>query len=488
MTPFTVRGVPHKLRRDAWWMAADAQSGVGTSQLMHRPTKPILSIFAAVILADVMLWQASAGLGFVILVLAIAAAVHWVQPLRETRRITIACVILLAAVIPAIDVVQTLSVALSLLGLCTFTLIMIDGAYPKIARAMLRLPIVSIVLDARDTTSLFKSRPAMPSGGQILRDWFLPLTLGAVFIILAALANPIVEKWFDELLSLNTIDLPIGRIVFWIIAAFVIWPILRLHKASNQLFLQQRTKAARAGALINPRSVVRALVMFNLIFAVQTVLDLTYLIGGADLPDGMTYAAYAHRGAYPLLATALLAGIFAMIAQPMLGQGRLIRSLLLIWVAQTVLLVLSSILRLDLYVGVYGLTVLRVAAFVWMGVVAAGLCLLLWQITTRKTVGWLLVRASLLGLATLYVASLTNISGVVARHNLARDLTTLDTYYLCNMGDGALPAIVSHNQTALIKVCRGRGVSIAAPNDLREWGYRNQRLRSNIATLQENAQ
>ena len=53
--------------------------------------------------------------------------------------------------------------------------------------------------------------------------------------------------------------------------------------------------------------------MFNALFAVQTVLDLTYLWGGVALPDGMTYATYAHRGAYPLIVTALLAAGFVLV-------------------------------------------------------------------------------------------------------------------------------------------------------------------------------
>jgi hypothetical protein len=39
-----------------------------------------------------------------------------------------------------------------------------------------------------------------------------------------------------------------------------------------------------------------------------------YLWGSATLPDGLTYADYAHRGAYPLIVTALLAGWFAIVA------------------------------------------------------------------------------------------------------------------------------------------------------------------------------
>ena len=54
---------------------------------------------------------------------------------------------------------------------------------------------------------------------------------------------------------------------------------------------------------------------------------------------------------------------------------RLLRIALLAWVAQNVFLVLSSLLRLELYVAQYGLTHLRMAAAIWMVVVALGLAL-----------------------------------------------------------------------------------------------------------------
>ena len=106
----------------------------------------------------------------------------------------------------------------------------------------------------------------------------------------------------------------------------------------------------------------------------------------------MSYAAYAHRGAYPLIVTALLAAGFVLAA---LRPGSetsgdpLIRRLVYAWVAQNIVLVISSILRLDLYIGIYALTYWRIAAFVWMGLVAAGLALIIARIALGKSNEWL---------------------------------------------------------------------------------------------------
>jgi hypothetical protein len=187
-----------------------------------------------------------------------------------------------------------------------------------------------------------------------------------------------------------------------------------------------------------------------MLFALQSGLDLTYLWGGASLPHGMTYAYYAHRGAYPLIATALLAAGFVLIAMRPGGpaeQSRLIRPLVLAWIGQNILLVISSIFRLDLYVAAFSLTYLRLAAFIWMLLVATGLCLILIQIIKRKPVFWL-VAANAVSLAlVLYVCCFINAPRLVAAYNVAHSREVsgtgpwLDKDYLRSLGPEVLPVL-----------------------------------------------
>ena len=199
-----------------------------------------------------------------------------------------------------------------------------------------------------------------------------------------------------------------------------------------------------------PAAILRSLLLFNLIFAVQTGLDLTYLWGGVALPDGMSYATYAHRGAYPLIATALLAAVFVLAAMRPGSESErtpLIRALVFLWVAQNVLLVVSSVLRLGLYVEVYSLTYLRVAAFIWMGLVASGLVLIVARIALRRSNAWLIAMNLGSLTLTLYVSAFVNFAGLIASYNVAHSLEmsgqgeSLDHHYLVGLGPAALPAI-----------------------------------------------
>jgi hypothetical protein len=197
-------------------------------------------------------------------------------------------------------------------------------------------------------------------------------------------------------------------------------------------------------------AIFRALVVFNILFALQTVLDAAYLWGGVALPDGLNYAAYAHRGAYPLIVTALLAAGFVLaVLRPSSATSHdpFIRRLVYVWVAQNIVLVISSILRLDLYIGIYSLTYWRVAAFVWMGLVAAGLALIIARIALGKSNEWLL-SANLLTLSvTLYACSFINFAARIANYNVEYSFemtgqgTSLDVGYLRSLGPGALPAL-----------------------------------------------
>ncbi|HEY0435798.1 MAG TPA: DUF4153 domain-containing protein, partial [Phenylobacterium sp.] len=161
----------------------------------------------------------------------------------------------------------------------------------------------------------------------------VPVVGAMVFVWLFAIANPLIE---NAILSLSLPQPDVGRIVFWGVVAIPIWGVLRPRGLRRPLRLP-----GLHGDLdlpgVTTGSVTVSLVVFNLIFAVQNGLDVAFLWSGAPLPGHLTMAAYAHRGAYPLIATALLAGLFVLVflrpGSPT-GQARAPRFLVTAWVGQ----------------------------------------------------------------------------------------------------------------------------------------------------------
>jgi len=147
------------------------------------------------------------------------------------------------------------------------------------------------------------------------------------------------------------------------------------------------------------------LIVFNIIFAVENVLDLRYLPHSRNLPAGMTYKEYVHRGAYPLIAAALLAGAFVLVTfRPGSSTERspAARRMVYFWIAQTVLLTLSAAWRLYRYVQMSELTRLRVASGIWFALVASGLIYIVWRIVQRKSNTWLVNLNAITALLLLY--------------------------------------------------------------------------------------
>ena len=467
------------------------QSMPMTERRAPGPRAPLL-LLALVPLADLLIWQVGTPrLAFVMFAISLTAAAQLLAgPGIGRRAVCMAWGGLGIAVLPLVEEVQFLSVLFALAGLihaAGWCVAGSDAAWAQAIRAGLRLfrqGAIRIFLDLFGFGQAASERRT--SRATLARNWALPVGLGGLFVLLLLGANPVLDRWLQSFANWSPqFGLNLTRFGFWLGMGGLIWPFLRLDILRPALIGPPRSQrgVTLPEILLNPGSVLRALLTFNLIFALQTGLDLTYLWGGVSLPAGMSFATYAHRGAYPLLATALLAGGFALIAQPFLPGRPLLRGLLYVWVAQNILLVASSILRLDLYVDAYGLTRLRFAAFIWMGLVVAGLVLMVWQIARGKPVGWLFARAGLLGLGTVYICCFINVAGLIARHNLDRPDHVFDVYYLCSLGDGAIPAIAQATATTGQTICWDTALTIKAPQDLREWGYRNTRLRNSLAAM-----
>lgn len=289
--------------------------------------------------------------------------------------------------------------------------------------------------------------------------WIVPLGFCAAFVVLLSSANPLIEALVPHIDVGDIfayIDVP--RLLLWVLFACLVWPFVfeRIRPAAEGKEWSTYSLSPAAPlqslphGLLDNTAILRSLVLFNALFAVESVLDLIYLWGGVALPNSMSYASYAHRGAYPLIATALLAAAFVLIAfRPgaTASQPRIIKALLFAFVGQNIFLVLSSILRLDLYVEVYSLTYWRLAAGIWMGLVAIGLVLIVVRIVKNRSNTWLIGANAIALTATLYAASLINLPALIADYNVAHSRQIsgqgqpLDIGYLQYLGPHTIPAL-----------------------------------------------
>lgn len=410
---------------------------------------------ALVVMADRLFW-AGGGFGST---LGLFAVVWTVGALLLTRRVgpnlgsrAAALFALLMAVVLWIAP-GLLSLLLFWNALALMILLPRVGGFDHAGRWALRLVLhgfTSIVGPWQDLARLRRHVSGRAQMRRALPLLPLPLIGGALFLALFASANPLIG---DALLRIGVPEISAETVfhgVFWGMVFTLVWASLRPRR--NRIGLAAPSDAVAIELPgISVGSVQLALLTFNLLFALQNGLDLAYLWSGAALPPGMTLADYAHRGAYPLILTALLAGAFVLVAlRPGTATAAMpaIRRMVALWIAQNVFLVASTILRTIDYIEVYSLTRLRIAALIWMALVAVGLVLILWRMLRGRSAAWLINANAGAALLVLTGCSAVDLGSIAAAWNVrhAREVggkgAELDLCYLNQLGPSALVSIV----------------------------------------------
>jgi hypothetical protein len=325
----------------------------------------------------------------------------------------------------------------------------------------------------------------------------LPVAGGLLFLQLFTVANPVIAQAFAHL-SLPEFD-P-GRPIFWMVIALPVWACLRPRGLRHTL----RTPGLDGDLNlpgVTAASITVSLVVFNAVFALQNGLDVVYLWSGAGLPKGVSFADYAHQGAYPLIATALLAGLFVIVfLRPGSATAArpLVRGLVIAWVAQNVFLVASTALRTVDYIEVYSLTRMRIAALLWMALVALGLVLILWRVLRGKSSGWLINTNLLAAGLVLAGCSVIDLGSIAASWNVrhAREVggrgVAFDAGYMHQLNGAALLPLVELERRDLparlkCEVGTARQITVAElakqQSEWRTWRFRDARRLDHVRVL-----
>ncbi len=426
-------------------------------------TETLIAALALTAVSDRILFNAPVGLSLFVFALLTGGAALWLHRLLAGKmQLILAACLYGMALPPLLENISPLSIAVAFSLFAVASLTLSDGRCGALFDKGKRLAMFLLSMPVAAPVGVLGWRKASKAAGRQIISfatagvWLMPLVVGLVFLALFEQANPIIAQWLRRLDFWAIFDLLNPQRLFFLGFIFVItWPFLRPmvrklrpSKTVDQInaplagsHLPDRAQSV-ADVLFGEAAILRALLVFNLMFGMQSLLDAAYLFGGAALPDGMTYASYAHRGAYPLIVTALLAALFVLLA---LRSGsaaranRLIRQLVYLWVGQNILLVFSSILRLDLYVDAYGLTYWRIAAFMWMAMVACGLALIVWRIVADKSTEWLVGSNLTIAATVLYAACFVNFAAIIATYNTAHGIK--DYLYLASLGPQAIPAL-----------------------------------------------
>jgi hypothetical protein len=268
--------------------------------------------------------------------------------------------------------------------------------------------------------------------------------VAAVFGGLLMQADPAFDRLVSRALDIELVPLVshLATVVLWAwLSAGVLRLVCRPDDARSAV-------AARSGTL-GLGEVGTVLVVVDLLFAAFVLVQFRYLFGGNDLVrelTGMSYAEYARRGFFELVAVAALSLPLLLAADHWLDQReparvRRVRQLSGVMLLLLDVMLASALLRMWLYTAQFGLTELRFYTTAFMGwlVLVFG-----WFVATvlRGRPERFGAGALAAGWLVLVALNLVNPDAVIAEVNLGRAARgrPLDVAYAATLSADALPA------------------------------------------------
>jgi hypothetical protein len=294
-----------------------------------------------------------------------------------------------------------------------------------------------------------------------LRGILISLPILVILGFLLASADPIfksrIQNWFSWFRIENLADT--------IFRAFYILIISYLLLSAYYFGLFESKKLAKEGeekpgikpflGAIEAHIILAAV---NLLFVSFVLLQFRYLFGGsANINlEGFTFAEYARRGFFELLAVALISlGLFYLLSEVTKRENKSRRrsfsALGLILVGLVGIILVSAFTRLSLYEDAYGFTRLRTLTHVF--IIFTGLLLIsvaVLEVTRKMRRLALILVLFLIGFGV--TINLMNIDRFIVNRNINRLLTplngqdteSLDTDYLLSLSNDAVPPLVDY--------------------------------------------
>jgi hypothetical protein len=477
-------------------------------------TRAVLSAVVLTALADVLVYGAAPGISYGILAAAITAGILLCRGREGLGFKTLVLCALLGGIAVQFLIQPSASgffvgiLLVAVLSLHTVERFASDPAaflFRSFFSSLASIWLGTAELVGRISTGAGKSRIRAPKWWIVAVPAFLVLLFG----MMLANANPVFNKlistaWHNTWVEVADIlsRLNLLRLLFWALFFVCAYGIIRMGRTIPARGEPdgKPEKSRRADPRAEFLSCLLSMGGLNVLFVIVNLIDVIYLWLSTTLPEGVTYAKYAHTGSYRLIVTVIISAVVVCAFYrkgTMQTRSRQARALVYIWVAQNIFLVLSALRRLLIYIDAYGLTRWRIAVVFWVALVVCGFVLVIVKVA-RNWSAWRLVKANIVStLILFYIVGFLNLDSLVAHYNVDRYLQgrtkQMDVGYLVSLDCNALPAIAKLKAAPDPRVAKEASSYLRRATtrlqeeswDWRSWYYRRSRVLSELTTPPE---
>lgn len=439
---------------------------------IQSPTRLLVISLALGVAGDMLFYEKALGVSVPTFVLMVLGALFWVGQAGGVRpvwrNLWLVGPLLFLAVMAAVraDPFLTMLNVFACLGLLMLV------AYSYAAGRVEELSLVGypLALCMVWANSLFRAAPLVRAGADlagmrrrrvrdlapVFRGFVIALPVLVIFTGLLASADMVFASYVGYLLRLDFIfnlgelwlRLFLVLLAAWLLGGALMYALARRATPSGEPWDEALDEIPRT-FFIGSIEAATVLALVDLLFLAFGWVQLAYLFGGTAniTAAGYTYADYARRGFFELVAVSVMTMALVLCLKYLARretprQVRLFNGLSSVMVLLTLLLLSSALWRMGLYQSAYGFTHLRlyVQIFeVWLAAAFAWFVVSLWLWPRRFAVG-----AFVAFLGFLATLNLVNPDAYIAEQNLARYRATgkLDPYYLAGLSSDGVPALV----------------------------------------------
>lgn len=296
----------------------------------------------------------------------------------------------------------------------------------------------------------------IPDDTQKLKKTFSYITilvLVVTFFLIYQSANPLFYQFTKDI---KLSDLDMGFLLFSSFGTLVVF--IFAYNTTIKVFFKIESKGQvniQQDALNSfyPKYKLNAVnllfIILNVMLIFINLLDINYLYMAHALPEGITHAEFVHNGVGTLICSIILGTvIICFLFKGNLNlneENKVIKLFVYLWIFQNIFMVISTIIRNNLYVDSYGLTGKRIGVYYYLSLAIIGLLTVAYKIRRQKTTYFLYATNSWIWYIVLVISSAVNWENFIYTFNFHRYNRTgkIDLEYASDFTSTNLPELIT---------------------------------------------
>lgn len=193
------------------------------------------------------------------------------------------------------------------------------------------------------------------------------IIVGIVFSIVILLLLMSADDYFNKFVSkaFISINFDFSKLMQFVIFFIIIFSI-GVNLIRNRYIVMKENKTRK----IDHTIIISMLSVINLVFVLFLISEISKLCGNfLQIPNGYIYSSYAREGFFQLLFVTIINFsiiLYLIYKTNVIKENKVIRNLVLILIAFSVLLIFNSYYRMFLYIGKFGFTNLRLQVILFL--------------------------------------------------------------------------------------------------------------------------